>query len=205
MANIFIISAPSGCGKTSLIKALIQSIKQINISISHTTRAPRPNEVDGKNYFFINKQQFNTLKNDNQFVEYAKVFDNYYGSTKQVVENLLKQNKDIIFEIDWQGTQQIKKKFPSAISIFILPPSNSILKQRLIDRKQDYMNIIEKRMQKAHDEIQHYKEYDYLLINNNFNTTVKELSCIVKCAHLAIKQQTNKHKNLIKKLLTKKY
>ena len=146
MANIFIISAPSGCGKTSLVNELINRIDNICVAVSHTTRSPRQNEVDGENYFFVSKEDFNQIKNNNGFIENAVVFDNQYGSAKKTIEDLLKLNKDVILEIDWQGARQVRNNYPKAVSIFILPPSIQSLNDRLSKRDQDSESIVKKRM-----------------------------------------------------------
>jgi guanylate kinase len=153
MSNLFIVAAPSGCGKTSLVKALIKKTKNLCVSVSHTTRAARPGEVHGKNYFFVSKNEFNEINNNNDFIESACVFDNYYGSAKQTLKDLLAQNQDVILEIDWQGARQVEKSFPDIISIFIIPPSVEALRERLTDRGQDNSAIIERRMKEAVSEM----------------------------------------------------
>ena len=137
MANLFIVAAPSGCGKTSLVKALISKTEDLCVSVSHTTRAARPGEAHGKNYFFVSKQEFDKIKKEDGFIESAQVFDNHYGSAKQTVKDLLESGTDVILEIDWQGARQVKKSFNDAIGIFILPPSEAALRERLTDRGQD--------------------------------------------------------------------
>ncbi|MEO1939228.1 guanylate kinase [Candidatus Thioglobus sp.] len=201
MGNLFIIAAPSGCGKTSLVKALIKKIDRLCVSISHTTRKARPGEEDGKNYFFVAKDEFDTIKNSNGFIESAKVFDNYYGSAKQTVQDLLDQNQDVVLEIDWQGARQVKNSFIDAISIFILPPSISALKERLTNRGQDEQSIINRRMQDAVNEIQHFDEFDYLVINDDFDTALSDLFSIVKSQRLGLKQQTQQQQKLLKQLI----
>ncbi len=197
---LFIIAAPSGCGKTSLIKALIEKIDNLCVSVSHTTRTPRHGEVHGKDYFFISKEEFDQINNNNGFIESAQVFDNYYGSAKQTIENLLIDNQDVILEIDWQGARQIKKSFQKIISIFIIPPSIEILKERLTDRGQDDPIIVNRRMQDAVSEMQHYDEFDYLVINDDFDIALDDLSAIILSQRLNISQQTNKHPDLLKTL-----
>ncbi len=201
MANLFIVAAPSGCGKTSLVKALIESIDNLRVSISHTTRNKRPGEENGKNYFFVSPDEFNQIKDTDGFIESAKVFDNYYGSAKQTVQDLLNQNYDVILEIDWQGARQVKKSFKNAIGIFILPPSISALQERLTDRAQDDKNTIDRRMQDAVSEMQHFNEFDYLVINDDFDTALSELSCIIKSKRFTLEQQTQHHQNLINQLI----
>jgi len=201
MANLFIVAAPSGCGKTSLVKALIEKTDHLRVSISHTTRRSRPGEENGKNYFFVSKDKFDVIKNSNGFIESAKVFDNYYGSAKQTVQDLLDQNQDVILEIDWQGARQVKQSFAEAIGIFILPPSISALKERLTNRGQDDQSIIDRRMQDAVNEMQHFDEFDYLVINDDFDTALNDLSNIVKSQRLILKQQTQQHQDLLKELI----
>ncbi len=201
MANLFIIAAPSGCGKTSLVKALIEQVDNLCVSVSHTTRAARPGEVDGKNYFFVSKETFDEINNNDGFIESAQVFDNYYGSAKQTVKDLLQQGQDVILEIDWQGAQQVKKSFKDAIGIFILPPSTSALRERLTDRGQDDQSIINRRMRDAVSEMQHFDEFDYLVINDDFNIALNDLNNIVYSQRLSLAQQTQQHQDLLKQLI----
>jgi guanylate kinase len=198
---LFIISAPSGCGKTSLVKALIKKIDHLCVLVSHTTRTPRPSEVQGENYFFVSKDEFNKIKNSNGFIESAQVFDNDYGSAKQSVQDLLNNGFDVILEIDWQGFRQVKQTFNDAVGIFILPPSQTALKERLTNRGQDNQSIIDKRMHDAASEIQHFNEYDYLLINDNFDVALNDLSTIVHAKRLTLAQQSNQHQDLLKTLI----
>ena len=201
MANLFIIAAPSGCGKTSLVKALIEKTSDLCVSISHTTRAPRPGEIHGKNYFFVSKNEFDKIANNDGFIESAQVFDNFYGSAKQTVQDLLSKNQDVILEIDWQGARQVKKTFSDAISIFILPPSITALESRLTNRGQDKKDIIDRRMRDAVSEMQHYNEFDYLVINDDFDIALDDLSAIVRDKRLAISQQSERHQQLLKQLI----
>ncbi|MCS5586697.1 MAG: guanylate kinase [Gammaproteobacteria bacterium] len=201
MANLFIIAAPSGCGKTSLVKALIENVDNLCVSVSHTTRTARPGEINGKNYFFVSKEVFDEIRNNDGFIESAQVFDNYYGSAKQTVKDLLQKGQDVILEIDWQGAQQVKKSFKDAISIFILPPSISALKERLTDRGQDDQSIIDRRMRDAVSEIQHFGEFDYLVINDDFNIALNDLNTIVYSQRLSLAQQTQQHQDLLKQLI----
>lgn len=201
MANLFIIAAPSGCGKTSLVKALIEKVNNLCVSVSHTTRAARPGEEHGKNYFFVSKEDFNEISNSNGFIESAQVFDNYYGSAKQTVKDLLKQGQDVILEIDWQGAQQVKQSFIDAIGIFILPPSISALEDRLTDRGQDDQSIIDRRMKDAVSEMQHFDEFDYLVINDDFNIALNDLTHIIYTQRLSLAQQTQQQQDLLKQLI----
>ncbi|SMN00064.1 Guanylate kinase [uncultured Candidatus Thioglobus sp.] len=201
MANLFVISAPSGCGKTSLIKALIEKTDQLCVSVSHTTRVARAGEIHGENYFFVSKETFEQINADEGFIESAQVFDNYYGSAKQTVKDLLEKDQDVILEIDWQGARQVEKSFPNLISIFILPPSVKTLRERLTGRGQDDSAVIERRMQDAVSEMQHYDEFDYLVINDDFNVALNDLSTIVNSQRLNFQQQTSKYQPLLKTLI----
>ena len=201
MANLFIIAAPSGCGKTSLVKALLEKVNNLTVSTSHTTRDPRPGEINGKNYFFISKSEFNEINAKNGFLESAQVFDNFYGTAKQTVVDLLDKDIDVILEIDWQGARQIKKIFTDSIGIFILPPSEGELRNRLNNRGQDSDEIISRRMHDAVNEMQHYDEFDYLVINDEFNIALNDLETIILSQRLSIKEQSIKHASLLKSLI----
>ncbi len=201
MANLFIVAAPSGCGKTSLVKALISQTEDLCVSVSHTTRAARPGEAHGKNYFFVSKQEFDQIKKEDGFIESAQVFDNHYGSAKQTVRDLLESGTDVILEIDWQGARQVKKSFNNAIGIFILPPSEAALRERLTDRGQDDKSIIDRRMQDAVSEMRHYDEFDYLVINDDFNLALTDLSTIIHSQRFLLSQQTEKYQSLLNSLI----
>ena len=201
MANLFIVAAPSGCGKTSLVKALIAQTEGLCVSVSHTTRAARPGEVHGKNYFFVSKQEFDQIKKEDGFIESAQVFDNHYGSAKQTVRDLLESGTDVILEIDWQGARQVKKSFNDAIGIFILPPSEAALRERLTDRGQDDKSIIDRRMQDAVSEMRHYDEFDYLVINDDFNLALTDLSTIIHSQRFLLSQQSEKYQSLLNSLI----
>ncbi|HIF47942.1 guanylate kinase [Candidatus Thioglobus sp.] len=201
MANLFIVAAPSGCGKTSLVKALISQTEDLCVSVSHTTRAARPGEAHGKNYFFVSKQEFDQIKKEDGFIESAQVFDNHYGSAKQTVRDLLESGTDVILEIDWQGARQVKKSFNDAIGIFILPPSEAALRERLTDRGQDDKSIIDRRMQDAVSEMRHYDEFDYLVINDDFNLALTDLSTIIHSQRFLLSQQTEKYQSLLNSLI----
>ena len=208
MANLFIIAAPSGCGKTSLVNALLKKSSNICVSVSHTTRKPRPEEVNGTNYHFISVDEFQEMIKDNKFVEFAEVFENLYGSSRQLIEDNLNNNIDVILEIDWQGARQVKINMPKAISIFVLPPSKEALLERLKNRAQDDELTINKRMSDAENQMRHFNEFDYLIINNDFNQALSNLENIIipsnkasERFNLSLEEQSNKHKNLLKKLL----
>ena len=201
MANLFIVAAPSGCGKTSLVKALIAQTVDLCVSVSHTTRAARPGEAHGKNYFFVSKQEFDQIKKEDGFIESAQVFDNHYGSAKQTVRDLLESGTDVILEIDWQGARQVKKSFNNAIGIFILPPSEAALRERLTDRGQDDKSIIDRRMQDAVSEMRHYDEFDFLVINDDFNLALTDLSTIIHSQRFLLSQQSEKYQSLLNSLI----
>ena len=208
MANLFIIAAPSGCGKTSLVDALLKKSSNICVSVSHTTRKPRPEEVNGTNYHFISVDKFQEMIKDNKFVEFAEVFENLYGSSRQLIEDNLNNNIDVILEIDWQGARQVKINMPKSISIFVLPPSKEALLERLKNRAQDDELTINNRMSDAENQMRHFNEFDYLIINNDFNEALSDLESIIIPSNkasdrfnLSLEEQSNKHKNLLKKLL----
>ena len=201
MANLFIIAAPSGCGKTSLVKALLEKASNICVSVSHTTRAPRPGEVDGKNYFFVSKEAFEKIQAEKGFLESAQVFDNFYGTAKQSVIDLLDQGNDVILEIDWQGAKQVKEIFDDAIGIFILPPSVEALRERLTGRGQDSDEIINRRMQDAVSEMRHYNEFDYLVINDDFDVALGDLMQIIDTQKFNLSSQSEQYQSLLKSLI----
>ena len=179
--NIMVIlSSPSGAGKTTISKKIQQKYQNFKISVSHTTRKPRPNEVEGIDYYFINENDFkNKIKND-EFYEYAKIFGNYYGTSKESVLNLLKNNNDVLFDIDWQGTQQLSKfKELNLLKIFILPPSKEELKKRLIQRNQDKPDVVEERLKAYDTDSAHKKDYDFVVINDNLENCFKEVEKII--------------------------
>lgn len=176
---IIILSSPSGAGKSSLAKALLEIDNNLRLSISATTRKPRPNEQDGVNYYFKTKVEFEKLVKQNQFLEHAKIYDNYYGTPKKHVENLLNQGLDVLFDIDWQGARSIKQNAVNAVSIFILPPNLEVLEQRLRNRAADNEEAIQLRMASAQAEISHSNEYDHIITNDNFNDTLQQIHTII--------------------------
>ena len=189
---MFILSSPSGTGKTTLTKKLAEHNKKFAISISHTTRKPRPNEINGKDYHFVSIEKFNSLIKKNNFYEYANIFDNYYGTLKSTVKKLLSQGKDILFDIDWQGTQQLKKiEELSIVTIFILPPNIQVLKNRLLSRHKDQEELIEKRMNKFNEEVSHWNEYNYVVINDDLNICYDNILKIITSEKKGIKQEQN--------------
>ena len=199
--SLTIISAASGAGKTSLVKALIALDLDISVSISHTTRPMRPGEKHGENYHFVNKQTFQSMIDDNEFLEYAEVFDNFYGTARSSVLAQLASGKDVILEIDWQGAQQVRKSLPDHIGVFILPPSRAALQQRLADRGQDSDEVIQRRMRDAIGETSHYNEYDYLVINDDFDTALQDLQTIFHGQRLRLTPQSDRHQDMIEDLL----
>jgi len=199
--SLYIVSAPSGAGKTSLVGKLIQQDSRIVVSVSSTTREMRPGEENGVNYHFLTVEKFDEQIVKGDFLEHAQVFDNYYGTSKSAVEAQLATGKDVILEIDWQGAEQVRKLMPDAISIFILPPSREELHKRLTGRGTDSEEIINRRMQDAVSEMSHYNEFDYIVINNNFDIALKELHSIF-CANRQVKaKQMLAHKSMIADLL----
>ncbi len=198
-ANLFVISAPSGAGKTSLVKALVDDMGGIQVSVSHTTRPQRPGEVDGINYHFINKDTFLGMLEETAFLEHAEVFGNYYGTSQEWVEETLAKGTDVILEIDWQGAEQIRK-IMDCCCIFILPPSLAALEERLNGRGQDSADVIAKRMEKAQAEISHYPESDYLVINDEFVQALNELKAIVLSERCCTSVQTERHARLLQDL-----
>ncbi|MGR9071619.1 MAG: guanylate kinase [Gammaproteobacteria bacterium] len=177
--KLFIVSAPSGAGKTSLVRRLTSEMDNIAVSISHTTRPQRPGEVNGSDYFFVTAAEFEAMMKNREFIECARVFDNYYGTARKTVEEMLAKGRDIILEIDWQGAQQIRSALPESLSIFILPPSKQALEERLRSRGQDSEETIARRMKDAEMEISHYSEYDFLIVNDEFDKAVEQLKSVI--------------------------
>lgn len=199
--TLFVLSAPSGAGKTSLVKSLLESTDNLCVSISHTTRAMRPGEQNGVNYHFVSVGGFKAMLEESDFLEHAEVFGNYYGTSRSFVEQTLKTGKDVILEIDWQGAQQIRRIFPESISIFILPPSREALESRLRGRGQDPEPVIQTRLSKAKDEMSHFVEYDYLVINDQFDEALSQLRSIILASRLDISRQSKRHEHLLQTLL----
>ena len=202
--TLFIISSPSGAGKSSLLTALLSrynSDGRMALSVSHTTRAMRPGEENGVHYHFVSKEEFQALIARDAFFEWAEVFGNYYGTSKELIEQALANGIDVFLDIDWQGAQQVRSKMPNCKSIFILPPSLQELEQRLIGRGQDSVETISARMTKAISEITHYHEYDYLIINENFEQALDEIKAILVAEKLTLAAQQQNHQLLIQQLL----
>ena len=187
---MFVLSSPSGAGKTTLTKKLAENNTQFAISVSYTTRKPRPNEINGKDYHFVSKDKFDNLIKENNFYEYAEIFDNYYGTLKKTVLELLSKGKDVLFDIDWQGTQQLKKiGDQSIITIFILPPNIKTLKDRLLNRHKGQEKLIEIRMKKFNEEVSHWNEYNYVVINDDLNECYEKILNIISSEKNGIKQK----------------
>ena len=188
--KMFVLSSPSGAGKTTLTKKIAENNSNFNISISHTTRKPRPNEIDGKDYHFVDKKKFDLLIKNNDFFEYAKIFDNYYGTLKAPVLKLLSQKKDVLFDIDWQGTQQLKNiKNLALVTFFILPPNMHTLKNRLLKRHQGQEALIQQRMRKFNEEVSHWKDYNYIVINDDLEICYKKILDIIESEKEGISQK----------------
>jgi len=199
--NLFILSAPSGAGKSSLISALLNKHSDMKVSVSHTTRSPRPGEENGVHYHFVSVEEFKALIEKNDFFEWAQVFDNYYGTSKQAIETQLAAGIDVFLDIDWQGAQQIRKLVEDVETIFILPPSKEELESRLTNRGQDSSEVIAGRMAKAQSETSHYNEYDYVVVNDDFDTALAEIETIVMARRLSLKSQAQRHQTLLDNLL----
>jgi len=199
--NLFIVSAPSGAGKTSLLKELLKADKNLALSVSHTTRSPRPGEQDGVEYHFVSVEEFMAQAGKGAFLEQAQVFDNYYGTSQEGVKSQLQTGLDVVLEIDWQGARQVRKTFPDAISIFIIPPSIEALRERLGNRGQDDEEVIERRMKDARNELSHYAEYDYLVVNDRFEDALDDLACIVRSIRLRLKQNAQRHIGALQEML----
>lgn len=206
-ANLFIVAAPSGAGKSSLISALLQRAQEghlfnaAQLSVSHTTRSPREGEVDGEHYHYTSREQFEKMIAQGAFYEHAQVFDNYYGTSKNAISDLLSRGIDVFLDIDWQGARQVKSINPDVVSIFILPPSKEELNTRLVSRGKDSDTVIESRMKQAQQEMSHFNEFDYIIVNDNFTDALDQLITIVKSHSLGLQQQQVRHKDLLASLL----
>jgi guanylate kinase len=201
LGSLFIVAAPSGAGKTSLVKALVEQQNNIALSVSHTTRTARDGEVAGKDYFFVSQGVFSKMRGRGDFLESATVFDYSYGTSFEAVFEQLKAGIDVILEIDWQGADQVRKNYPKSTSIFILPPSKNALEQRLRGRGQDDTAVIERRMRDAENEISHYVEFDYLIVNDDFDRALVELTTIISARRHSMTIQKDAQASLLKTLL----
>lgn len=199
--TLFVVSSPSGGGKTSLVKNLLETEDKIELSVSHTTRPPRPTEREGIDYHFVNADDFEAMCKANDFLEHATVFGNRYGTSRSAVTEQLELGTDVVLDIDWQGAEQIRSRMPDSVSIFIVPPSRAVLEQRLRGRRTDSPDVIEKRMRAATAEISHYHEFEYLLINDDFEQAAAELRLIVRACRLRTPVQKARHDALVRELL----
>ena len=199
---LFVVSAPSGAGKTSLLKALLPTDPQLSLSISHTTRAMRPGEQKGVHYHFVEVSKFQTLADEGGFLEQAQVFDNYYGTAEAGVRSQLTAGQDVVLEIDWQGARQVRKCIPEAICVFIAPPSIAALEQRLGGRGQDDISVIQRRMQDAVQDLSYYSEYDYLVMNDDFEQALTDLKAIVMAERLRTHISAAKHAETLAEMLS---
>jgi len=200
--TLYIISAASGAGKTSLVNAVLAQVDKLVVSVSHTTRAPREGEVEGQNYHFIDQQTFTSMVTDSEFFEFATVFGNMYGTSRQHIQGQLQQGMDVILEIDWQGARQIRQLMADCKSVYIVPPSTTALRQRLNSRGQDDAETISRRMHDAISEMSHYVEFDYLIINDDFDEARDNLAAIIKGNRMLHEHQQQKHAELLAQLLT---
>ena len=198
--NLFVISAPSGAGKTSLVHALLNINPQIELSVSYTTRNPRPGERDGKDYHFVSRETFVIMMERGEFLESAEVYGNLYGTSQTWISQATAQGRDILLEIDWQGAAQVRKLFPECVSIFILPPSLEALEQRLKGRGKDNDEVIARRMAAVREDVAHVAEFDYVIINDNLNEALRELNAVALAAKLRCTKQLTRHQDLINQL-----
>ena len=202
LGNLFVVSSPSGGGKTSLIKQLVQGRDDLRVSISHTTRDQRPGEQEGVHYFFVDDKQFLAMVNDGFFIEYAQVFNHFYGTSRLQINAQVQQGIDVVLDIDWQGAAQIKQQFPEAVTVFILPPSLAVLRQRLLARQRDEVGVIAERMLNAQRELSHFDEFDYLVVNDDFEKALQELAVIVNAQRLRCARQSVCQRELLSFLLS---
>ncbi len=200
--SLFVISAPSGAGKTSLVHALLNINPEINLSVSYTTRPPRAGEIDGKHYHFISREHFLEMAARGEFLESAEVYGNLYGTSQTWISQETAKGHDVLLEIDWQGAQQVRKLFPQCVTIFVLPPSLEALELRLNGRGKDNAEVIAKRMAAAHEDVSHVAEFDYVIINDNLNEALRELNAVVLAARLRGSRQLARHQQLINQLQT---
>lgn len=198
--NLFIVSAPSGAGKTSLVRALLDINPLINLSVSYTTRNPRPGEIDGRDYHFVSRETFVAMMKNGEFLESAEVYGNLYGTSQRWIEKEIEQGRDILLEIDWQGAAQVRRLFPHCISIFILPPSLEALEQRLKGRGKDNDEVIARRMAAVRDDVAHVAEFDYVIINDILNEALRELNAVALAARVRGAAQLSRHQTLINQL-----
>jgi guanylate kinase len=199
--NLFVIAAPSGAGKTSLVRALVADDDCLQLSVSHTTRGPRPGEVDGEHYHFTSREHFQALIEAGRMLEHAEVHGNHYGTGRDQVDLAFATGRDVILEIDWQGARQVRERFPACVLIFILPPSRAALHERLQKRGQDSEEVIARRIANARGEMQHATEFDYLIINDDFEVALADLAAIVRAVRLSMRIQAPRQAGLLAQLL----
>lgn len=199
--NLFVVAAPSGGGKTSLVNALIKNDNQVRLSVSHTTRPPRPGELDGIHYHFVDDATFQSLVASDAFLEHARVFDHCYGTGREAVERQLAAGLDVVLDIDWQGARQVRNTFPSCCTVFIVPPSLEVLRQRLAARGQDSESVIRRRMRDARAEISHWEEFDFLIVNDIFDEALADLQSIVRHGQLNRPENKQKQSEILAELL----
>lgn len=200
--SLFVVTAPSGAGKTSLVRALLDCTDDIQLSISYTTRSPREGETDGVDYYYVDEARFHAMAESSDFLEYARVFGNYYGTSESWVKDRLKQGIDILLEIDWQGAEQVRRLMPEAIGIFILPPSLVTLEERLRKRGTDSEETIVQRLSEAQQEMSHYGEADYLIINDDFDRALEELRAVILASRVETEGQSERQAETIRLLLS---
>lgn len=199
--TLYVISAPSGAGKTTLVAAMLQRDSRLRVSISHTTRPVRQGEEDGVNYHFVPRDAFEAMIGRDEFLEHASVFGNYYGTSQVWVKEALARGQDVILEIDWQGAAQVRRLMPECVSIFVMPPSPAILRERLTGRGTDAPDVIERRLREAAEECRHVLEFDYLIVNDDFEQALTELLAIVTAQRLRIQAQGVRHADLLSELM----
>jgi guanylate kinase len=190
---LYIVSAPSGAGKTSLVKALLKADPAIRLSVSYTTRAPRPGETDGRDYHFVSRERFEAMLGEGEFLEHAEVYGNFYGTSKTGIERDLEGGRDILLEIDWQGAAQVKRHFPQSATIFVLPPSFHALRTRLNGRGQDSAETIERRLAAAAEDVAHADTFDYIIVNDDFDHALQDLVAITRSIRLETPRQLKRH------------
>ena len=199
--QLYVISAPSGAGKSSLVERLVENERDIVVSVSHTTRSARAHERNGEHYFFVDEAGFLAMAAEGAFLEHAHVFGNYYGTSQRAVEEALGKGLDVVVEIDWQGAGQVRKVMPGCIGIFVLPPNAAALAERLRGRGQDPESVIERRLRQARDDASHYGEFDYVVVNDDFESAARDLSAIVRAERLREERQARRHRALLTELL----
>ncbi|MEN9658742.1 MAG: hypothetical protein RL571_2207 [Pseudomonadota bacterium] len=198
--NLFVVTAPSGAGKTTLVAALLAADQNVQLSVSFTTRAPRPGEVDGKDYHFVAREVFEKMILNGDFLEHAEVYGNYYGTSQTWINHAIDTGSDILLEIDWQGAAQVRRLFPEVVGLFVLPPSVEVLEQRLKNRGKDSDEVIERRMAAAKEEISHVEEFDYVIVNEHIDEAVRDIVSTVRAERLKLHRQSTRHQVLISSL-----